>query len=183
MKKCTCSARFNVSSPMHHPECAWYGVYEKEQKEKSMNAKDREDVVVTVLNTLAEQCNNYAVSKGFWKDEDTLLRIVAKYSHQDDLGTTDIVKGKLVERILTLFNNEKIALEMSELAERLEVLRKDSAKRDEHCPEFLNVEIECADLIIRCLDFCGRRHLDIGGAVIAKMKYNSGREYMHGKKF
>ena len=72
---------------------------------------------------------------------------------------------------------------MSELAERLETLRKDPNKMDEHCPEFLNVEIEVADLIIRALDFSGRRNLRIGEAIIAKMKYNAGREFMHGKKF
>ena len=72
---------------------------------------------------------------------------------------------------------------MSELAERLETLRKNPTKQDEHCPDFLNLEIECADLIIRCLDFCGRRNLRIGEAVVAKMKYNEGREFKHGKNF
>jgi hypothetical protein len=72
---------------------------------------------------------------------------------------------------------------MSELAERLECLRKNPEKMDEHCPDFLNLEIEVADLIIRALDFSGRRNLRIGEALQAKMKYNESRTYKHGKVF
>lgn len=138
-------------------------------------------VVVNVLNTLAKDCNDYAVSQGFWEDEDTLL----KYIDNKFLGKEITPSGLqfLKNRIILLFNSEKIALEMSELGERLETLRQNPTAMDEHCPEFLSVEVECADLIIRCLDFCGRRKLRIGEALVAKMEYNTTREYKHGKKF
>ena len=129
-----------------------------------------------MLNALAEQCSDYAVKAGFWEDEDILLAQLVPC----DNGT---VYERLWNRIIFLFNSEKIALEMSELAERLETLRNNPTKADEHCPDFLNIEIECADLIIRCLDFCGRRKLRIGEALIAKMQFNETRPFKHGKNF
>lgn len=43
---------------------------------------------------------------------------------------------------------------------------------------------EIADVIIRCLDLAGADGVDIEGAVLAKMRYNSLRPKMHGgKKF
>lgn len=127
------------------------------------------------INYLADSCYKYAKIKGFWDDEDKLLHFV------DFPDAPNNEKWK--NRILSLFNSEKIALEHSELSERLETLRKDPDKIDEHCPEFKNIEIECADLIIRCLDFCGRRNLRIGEAIVAKMAFNETREHMHGKNF
>lgn len=133
-------------------------------------SREYELTLITAINQLAESCNGYATKNGFWKDEDELIKATEG-------------SGRMQQRILSLFNSEKIALEMSELAERLETLRKDPTKLDEHCSEFFNVEIEVADLIIRALDFAGRRKLRIGEAILAKMKYNEGRPYKHGKIF
>ena len=143
--------------------------------------KTMELAILDTLTTLTLQCNANAVNKGFWEDEDILL----KYIDDKFLGQNVTPSGLqfLKKRILSLFNAEKIALEMSELAERLETLRDNPTKLDEHCPEFLSIEIECADLIIRCLDFCGRRQLRVGEALLAKMKYNTTRGYKHGKRF
>jgi len=131
--------------------------------------------IAFVLQILATKCNENAESHGFWDDEDNLIATINL--------TTSYDRDILINRIISLFNSEKIALEMSELAERLETLRKDPEKKDEHCPEFLNIEIEVADLIIRALDFSGRRKLRIGEALVAKMKFNESRPYKHGKTF
>jgi len=45
------------------------------------------------------------------------------------------------------------------------------------------VEDEIADAIIRLLDFCGHKEIDIDFHLRAKMKYNSYRPYKHGKKY
>ena len=132
--------------------------------------------ISSVIQTLAKVCNENAKKHGFWEDEDAFINLLDKRQIEDS-------EGILRSRIISLFNSEKIALEHSELSERLETLRKDSTKKDEHCPEFLNIEIEVADLIIRALDFCGRRDLRIGDALIAKMKFNNTRPYKHGKAF
>lgn len=132
--------------------------------------------IIDAIDLLRDKCHWNAKDHGFWDDEDLLLKSLDPHYSEEEYS-------KIKQRIISLFNSEKIALEMSELAERLECLRKDPTKMDEHCSEFFNVEIEVADLIIRALDFCGRRNLRIGEAIIAKMKYNSEREYKHGKNF
>lgn len=81
-------------------------------------------------------------------------------------------------------DGELIALMHSELSEALEAVRhKDGLQPDKHCPEFLNLEIEIADLIIRAMDFAYARNLAVGAAVIAKHKYNTTRPHKHGKQF
>ena len=146
----------------------------EEEKETFMESSK----IAFVLQMLATKCNENAEKHGFWEDETNLLEVVKTNSLLSQNG-----KEGLKKRVISLFNSEKIALEMSELAERLETLRKDPEKKDEHCPEFLSIEVEVADLIIRALDFSGRRSLRIGEALVAKMKFNESRQYKHGKAF
>lgn len=54
--------------------------------------------------------------------------------------------------------------------------------QDEHCPEFINFEIELADVIIRVMDLSGGMNLRVAEAVAAKMAYNRTRPYKHGKQ-
>lgn len=77
---------------------------------------------------------------------------------------------------------ECIALMHSELSEALESIRHGNPP-DKHCPDFTNTEIEFADCIIRILDNAAARGYRIQEAVDAKIAFNMGREYMHGKKF
>lgn len=51
----------------------------------------------------------------------------------------------------------------------------------EKLPMYTNLEEELADIIIRVADLAGARKLNLASAVVAKMKYNEGREHMHGK--
>jgi NTP pyrophosphatase (non-canonical NTP hydrolase) len=46
-----------------------------------------------------------------------------------------------------------------------------------------NFEEEMADIIIRVLDLCAFKGIDIEGHIKAKMRYNSMREKYHGKKY
>lgn len=49
-----------------------------------------------------------------------------------------------------------------------------------HKPE--GIPIELADALIRILDFCGSKGIDIEQAVQLKSLYNEGRSYRHGNK-
>lgn len=76
---------------------------------------------------------------------------------------------------------EMLALIHSEVSEALEGLRK--GLMDDHLPDRPMVECELADVVIRCLDMAGGFGWDLGGAIVAKMRFNAGRPHRHGKAF
>lgn len=73
-----------------------------------------------------------------------------------------------------------IALCHSELGEATEADRKNL--QSDHIPEFLGIEEEFADVIIRILDIAAHHNLRVIEAMFAKMEYNKGREHRHGGK-
>lgn len=66
-----------------------------------------------------------------------------------------------------------LALIHSEVSEALEADRKGDQE---------NFEEELADVVIRILDLCGSRGIDLEGAIYKKMEKNKGRSYRHGGK-
>lgn len=82
----------------------------------------------------------------------------------------DPVTGEPVERN----KGEMIALMHSELSEALEAIRKDLM--DDKLTHRKGVEVELADLLIRVADFGGKFNLDLGGAIVEKMRFNAIRE-------
>lgn len=79
-------------------------------------------------------------------------------------------------------NGELLALVHSEISEALEALRKNNPP-DSKLPEFTSVETELADAVIRIMDLAHARGWRVAQAIEAKMKYNTGRPYKHGKEF
>jgi NTP pyrophosphatase (non-canonical NTP hydrolase) len=72
---------------------------------------------------------------------------------------------------------EAMMLVVCECAEVVEAMRVGSGLQSEKVGE------ECADIIIRMMDFCGGFGIDIETAIWNKMQYNKTRPIMHGKKF
>jgi NTP pyrophosphatase (non-canonical NTP hydrolase) len=50
-------------------------------------------------------------------------------------------------------------------------------------PQYSGIEVELADLVIYVMVMAKRRGLRIPEAIVDKMRFNTTREFMHGRKF
>lgn len=149
---------------------------------------DKEFNAIEVLDWLAKMVHANAQRKGFYTDRERVLDLLIAEAPDtptdaSSQGERDayIAFGELIGWFQSTAEQAALARMHSELSEWVEGIRKPKGEADEHCPEFLSVEIEAADVIIRVLDTCEYRGYRIGQAVVAKMKYNAGRPYKHGK--
>lgn len=119
------------------------------------------------LNKLRDEIHEYAISKGFWdKERETgtlLMLCVSELSEAMEADRNGLYADlELIEKDKEDFIDFKWSFENS---------IKDT------------FEDELADTIIRILDLCGAKGIDIEKHIELKMKYNVTRERMHGKKY
>ena len=134
------------------------------------------------LNELRDEIHENAKNKGFWdspRETGTLLMLCVselaealeadrkgQYAKIDDAEF--IIDGRTIREDLDLAIKENDMIKFEDIF-RTQV--KDT------------FEDELADNIIRILDLCGARGIDIYKHIELKMKYNETRERMHGKKY
>ena len=79
---------------------------------------------------------------------------------------------------------EQLVLVHAEVSEAVEASRVgDDRLRIDDKGKPVGVPAELADVLIRVLDICANRGIDIEEAVSKKLAYNETRPYKHGKKF
>ena len=119
------------------------------------------------LNKLRDEIHEYAISKGFWdKERETGTLLM--------LCVSELAEAMEADRNV--------------LYADLELIEKDKEDFIDFKWSFENsikdtFEDELADTIIRILDLCGAKGIDIEKHIELKMKYNATREKMHGKKY
>lgn len=116
-----------------------------------MSISFEETVLQAGLDMGVQVAHAKAVESGWWTNLDT---------------GEDLHGKRNVAEILCLIH--------SEVSEAMEGARTN--KMDNKLPHRPAVEVEMADAVIRILDFCGGFNLDLGGAVIEKMRYNAQRD-------
>lgn len=126
--------------------------------------------ITSDLNTLAVIMHQNSVNKGFYDKYMKARKII------EDLGDTDLLYD-----YDQLFFAQRIALIHSELSEALEGNRK--SLMDDHIQHRKMEDIEIVDALIRILDLAGFRKMDLNVLVAEKFMYNTGRPYLHGKKY
>lgn len=77
----------------------------------------------------------------------------------------------------------RLYLIASEAHEAAEVVRADPYAPSSKTPGYTALEEECADILIRLLDFCAAHNLHLCKAAQAKAAYNRTRPTLHGKQF
>jgi len=105
---------------------------------------------------------------GFPQEGDKMRTI--EILHPDTIHANAVAHGfyeeeRAIPEILCLIH--------SEVSEALESWRKGDEE---------NFNEEIADIVIRVLDLCGYKNIDIAGRVLCKHLKNVKREYRHGKR-
>lgn len=113
------------------------------------DAQDASDLGNTAaeVNELSYMCHALSYAAGWWHDPET----------GDPIGSVP----------------EKMMLIVSEVSEAMEGDRR--GEMDDKLPLRPAVEVELADAMIRIFDLAGALGLDLGGALIEKLKYNVDR--------
>ena len=149
----------------------------KKENETSSNnaAMPYDSVLATGLNNAATQIHTAARNKGFWDSEretGTLLMLcvseLAEALEADRKDRyADLQAYEECEKADDILESDKEAYMVSSF----QSLIKDT------------FEDELADTVIRILDLCGARGIDLEKHINLKLKYNLTRERMHGKSY
>lgn len=125
---------------------------------------------MATMNLLAGKIHDVNVKNGFYEEEKNIGEMLALIHSEVSEGLEALRKGneyKNPQALRGILDHQKD--DLFKVAFERNV--KDS------------FEDELADAIIRILDLCAYKDIDIDAHVKAKLRYNSLRPYKHGKKF
>lgn len=123
------------------------------------------------IQKISKQINDNAKSKGFWENNynlsEKLMLIVSEIAEAQEADREDHFADLDNERISLLVDSPTDA----DFQEMFEETVKNT------------FEDEMADAVIRILDLCYQRGVDLESHIRLKMKYNSLRPHKHSKKY
>lgn len=128
-----------------------------------------------MLNELAKQIHENAVSKGFYEGEKNTGELLC-------LVHSEISEALEADRRGRYYKPQFYFID--ELGYNIELIKDIYGFKNEFENAVKNTfEDELADAIIRILDICAFKGIDIESHIKAKIRYNSLREHKHGKKY
>lgn len=152
-----------------------------------VDIKTEQEFFIHAFSTMADHIHETAKAKGWWDPPKEVVAALetleVAVTHAEDVEPVEMQALDLLRSLLTDRNDgEMLALFHSEISECLEGLRHGNPPSDK-IPEFNQAEEELADLFIRAMDTAKARGWRLPEAIVAKMAFNEGRPYRHGKKF
>lgn len=137
-----------------------------------LNDENVQEALADSLREMTNICHGIAREGGWWDRKGD-----AKAAHEllESGAELDEQTQALLRRVADQERNplELLALVHSEVSEALEGVRKD--QMDDKLPHRKMEEVELADVIVRILDYAGGRGLDVGGALVEKLIFNTTR--------
>lgn len=135
------------------------------------------------LMTTAKEIHENAVSKGFWDKERNIGEMLMLVTSE----LSEALEADRENRYYDPVTRYRKGKDLSSNGAQWAFDIVDS--NDEAWMNWFRVEVkntfedELADAVIRIMDMAYSRGMDLEWHIKTKMKYNSMREYMHGKKY
>ena len=123
-----------------------------------------------MINRLVKAAHSNSVKKGF-------------YNKEVDIGTKLCLIHSEVSEALEALRDGKKSISKEVLNEVRNTDENELFIREFNARVKDSFEDELADTVIRVFDLCGSKDIDLETHILLKMRYNSLREPMHGKKF
>lgn len=142
-----------------------------EKREPKENDSGEPHLFEEAFNQMSRLAHDNACAKGFWDRRNRLKEFIRSNNGCEDIKET----------LDDLITSQCLDLLHSELGEATEAVRG-RITEDDKIPSFSGLEAELADVIIRIGDTAAALNLDVGAAVVEKMKMNKSRKPMHGGK-
>lgn len=136
-----------------------------------------------MINDLSKQIHAINVKNGFYENEKNIGEMLALIHSEVSEALECDRKNKYSTRLLLAARAAKEGEEPMSLYELLPIVKDLDYKQ--HFEKLFKdtFEDELADIMIRVMDLAAYKGIDLETHIKAKMKYNSMREYKHGKKY
>jgi NTP pyrophosphatase (non-canonical NTP hydrolase) len=140
---------------------------------KAIAATEVKEALAAGINQMVDFAHGVAVQSGWWLPKGE-AKMALELLNDDSLTMEQEVRDLLLQ-VATKPRNvgEALALVHSEVSEAMEAARKNL--NDDHLTDRKGLEVELGDAVIRIFDLAGGLGLDLGGAIVEKMAYNTKR--------